>query len=222
MGEQMGQNSKNRRQNKLSKSKSKIKSTNAVAARLDQARKRYVNEWNITSTFFQEEGHYVWMGSKVDGFDRILEVGCGSGYSTLSLLKAGHRVVTIEENPRFIDRTRDLLQQNGFSVEVSKRGLILPAKDADHYAIAYSDVDTPGAQAVLVEGDVLEDQKLMSWLNSNGPFDAVVCWLMGTHKFRGGNTCAPLFGVHNSTENRLLTQTKLMNWRTQYYGTAGY
>jgi SAM-dependent methyltransferase len=204
----MGRNSGKRRKEKKSRKavEQRLQFLSPAITRLESARRRYVREWQITSTFFEQEGHYAWMASQVAGFLRILEIGCGNGLSTLALLKSGHKTVSIEENPRFMDETKRLLEMNSFTVSVAKRGSVIPARRADSYSIVYSQVAVSDADAVLIEGDILEDPKLVEWLIASPKFDAVVCWLMGTHSFRGGNACSALSGIANSTDNRLLTQ----------------
>jgi 2-polyprenyl-3-methyl-5-hydroxy-6-metoxy-1,4-benzoquinol methylase len=134
----VGKNSGTRRQQKLKKIREKHRDMSSGPTQFNAARKRYVKEWEITSTFFQREGHYAWMASQVSGNERVLEIGCGIGFSTLAKANAGHCVVVVEENPRFIDSAKSLLEQNGFTVSVSKRGLVSPATDDAHYSIAYS------------------------------------------------------------------------------------
>jgi SAM-dependent methyltransferase len=50
--------------------------------------------------------------------DRILLVGSGSGRDLLALRKAGHQVVGVEPSPVPVERSRQLLRDNGFSVDI--------------------------------------------------------------------------------------------------------
>ena len=50
--------------------------------------------------------------------DRILLVGSGSGRDLLALRKAGHQVVGVEPSPVPVERSKQLLRDNGFSVDI--------------------------------------------------------------------------------------------------------
>ena len=94
----MSRNSKRKRDQKRKKAASqKFKAVPELAS-LRANRKRYITEWGVTSSHFLNEGHYGWMSDKVDKYVRVLEIGCGVGYSTLELLQDGHKVVSIDEN----------------------------------------------------------------------------------------------------------------------------
>ena len=205
----MGKNSKKRRDQKKKKATLKHHQAPKVLRNLHINRKKYIKEWGITSTFFQDEEYYQWMASKVTGFHYILEVGCGVGWSTLALLQAGHKVVSIDENPVCLSETRKLLEEQGFSVVCVERGEISP-KGENNYSIKYKNIKTQGdPDALLIEGDALGDNGLKRWLESIERFDAVICWLLGTHNSRGNNTSIDLNIVSNASTHRLFVQNKV-------------
>ncbi len=206
----MSKNSKKKRdlkKKKMAKTKNLKAQPNSLK-KLSIFRKKYTKEWDITSSFFDAEGHYAWMSGQMTNYDHILEIGCGVGYSTLSLLKDGHSVVSVEENPECINLTKELLEKNGFSVTTIQRERII-SKGEEKYKILYSDInlnDVESSDALLIEGDALKDKKLTQWLSKNKKYDGVVCWLLGTHSYRGHNTCMDLFQISNSSDHRLLVQ----------------
>lgn len=59
----------------------------------------YIKKWIADADFFDSNGFYEWMSESVNKFELILEIGCGSGQSTRTLLQNGHKVIAIEENP---------------------------------------------------------------------------------------------------------------------------
>lgn len=205
----MSKNSKNRREQKKKKAASKRNSLPQVLRNLQGNRKRYIKEWDVTSSFFQDEGHYQWMSSKVSNYLRVLEIGCGVGWSTLALLQDGHKVVSIDENPSCLSEAKRLLEEKGFSVICIERGKA-SARGKNNYSIKYKNIETHGdPDALLIEGDVLGDKCLKKWLASTEHFDAVACWLLGTHNSRGNNTCIDLSVVGNAKDHRLFVQNEV-------------
>ena len=75
---------------------------------LDKHRSRYAEQWAVTSRHFYEAGCSDWMVSRIAGHIRTLEVGCGMGYSTLTLVRAEHKVVSVDENPMCLRATQAL------------------------------------------------------------------------------------------------------------------
>ena len=60
---------------------------------------KYSEQWDISAQYFYNKGYYSWMADKLTGYKNVLEVGCGTGYSTLALVEKGYRVIAVEKNP---------------------------------------------------------------------------------------------------------------------------
>ena len=60
--------------------------------------KEYANKWENSSRFFQANTYYKWMCEFVKPYQTIVEIGCGTGYSTLSLIESGHKVICVDNN----------------------------------------------------------------------------------------------------------------------------
>lgn len=58
----------------------------------------YANQWDVSAQFFYEKGYYSWMAQRINKFQTVVEVGCGTGYSTLALVENGHKVIAIDKN----------------------------------------------------------------------------------------------------------------------------
>lgn len=99
-------------------------------------------------------GDYRWMAEYAKG-ERVLEVGCGAGYSTLALAQAADSVLVLEPNAQCRAHAQRLL-----ATEVAP--FIPGFLDADVCAI---------------------DDATKSKIDSFSP-SAVVCWLMGSAKMR--------------------------------------
>ena len=92
-----------------------------------------------SAEFFYKNGDYGWMSEKVEAYDVILEIGCGTGYSTLSLIEGGHKV--IENNEFCLDRTKELLKVKGYTYgeekdDFSKYDVMLLKRDICEHNLA--------------------------------------------------------------------------------------
>ena len=63
-------------------------------ATLHDAQKDYINRWKKNAEQHFKDGDYDWVASLVEksGAQRILEIGCGVGYSTLAPCRTFHPV----------------------------------------------------------------------------------------------------------------------------------
>ncbi|WP_367599360.1 methyltransferase domain-containing protein [Pseudomonas fulva] len=176
---------------------------------LNRLRKAYIKSWGINSEGHLAQGHYTWMAERVKGFPRTLEIGCGVGYSTLALLQQGHTVVCVEENPQCIAATRQRLVDEGFCVEVISRETPV-SLDENAYRLIYSKIaEAPEADCLLIEGDALNDPALEAWLERQSKFDAIACWLLGTHDARGHNAAVDLALMPTAYEHRIFVQNRV-------------
>lgn len=112
---------------------------------------KYAERWDKSSEFFYSKGYYQWMGKALAEYKTILEIGCGCGYSTLSLVKTGHRVLAIDKNPVCIDMAYNLLKKSGYQ---------------DAAAFLEIDISQPGAVEELA---------------TQFQYDAVICWNIGSY-----------------------------------------
>ena len=117
----------------------------------------YAEQWEVSSKYFYEKKYYNWMQKKIENYNTILEVGCGTGYSTLALLANGHKVIALEKNNECIKKATELIQQKGYSV-----GKI------------------PDADVCFIETDVVAKEFYLGVLKDL-QFDAVICWNVGSY-----------------------------------------
>lgn len=176
---------------------------------LEQFRREYIRNWRVKANSHRNQGHYEWMAAQVEGYLRTLEIGCGVGHSTLALLKNGHTVVCVEENPHCIASTQILLAEHGYSVAVIEREAA-QSLDDNAYRLDYRDIgDAPKADCLLIEGDALGDPKLERWLKAQPRFDSVACWLLGTHNARGHNVAVDTRLMPTAFEHRIFVQNSV-------------
>jgi len=95
--------------------------------------------------------------------------------------------VGLEENPYCIHSTMKTLGAAGHPAQRLLRGT--PANHGNRYRIDYvaPEAALPEKGALLIEGLFGYDDGLEKWLLSQGPFDAIVCWLVGAQQFMGAN-----------------------------------
>lgn len=86
---------------------------------LEIAEKDYISRWKINAKQHFDDGDYEWVCDllKNPPYHRILEIGCGAGYSTLSFLLKKIKVTSIDSNCEAIDFTKKLLDEQGYFVE---------------------------------------------------------------------------------------------------------
>lgn len=70
---------------------------------------QYADEWEASSKYHYDNGDYKWMESNIHSYQRVLEIGCGAGYSTQTLLSSGHDIVAVDSNPFCINKANKLL-----------------------------------------------------------------------------------------------------------------
>ena len=69
----------------------------------------YSEQWNVSSKYFYDKGYYAWMADKLTAYKIVLEVGCGTGYSTLALVERGYKVIAVDKNPECLEKAKALL-----------------------------------------------------------------------------------------------------------------
>lgn len=125
---------------------------------------QYASEWEGNSTHFQRLGYYTMPLERLGKPKTVLEIGCGSGRSTLALARKGHTVIAVEINEPAARSAQDYLSRHDISTELTN---------------AFPD---PGAQAdrpqvTIVVGDIHAPGVLASIPPAT--FDAVLCWFIG-------------------------------------------
>lgn len=120
----------------------------------------YSNQWNNSSEHFYNNDSYSWMCDKTRNYKTILEIGSGTGQSTLSLLEAGHKVICIEKNRFCIEKANSILVNKGYKV-----GLI--------------DSNFQDCDVIFLCNDLFDNQTL-NILNGVS-FDLVICWNVGSY-----------------------------------------
>lgn len=181
-----------------------------ISETLASAREAYLVKWsNGNALKFEADGHYEWMTDQIDGYHKVLEIGTGDGRGTVALAKRGHSVVSIDENGACLLSARDRLSAEGVNVQYVDREKLKPGGPVYSIRYKYPTVSPLDPGVLLMDGDLNNDPKLFKWLGDNGPFDAVICWLIGTHDGRTFNTAVLEAGVKNILEYRLYTQNRV-------------
>lgn len=127
---------------------------------MNNEKKKYAEQWNRSADYFYNNDSYSWMCSNIKGYKTILEIGCGTGQSTLSLLNNGYKVISIEKNIFCIEKAKVLLESKGFKIGTIESNL-------------------QNCDVVFINKDLL-DSELTDVLN-NISFDVVISWNVGTY-----------------------------------------
>jgi SAM-dependent methyltransferase len=108
----------------------------------------FIDYWQKEGEAYAKRGDYDWMASLVPG-KRVLEIGCGTGFGTLALVKRGVAVLALDSLPECLEVTRERIKE------------------------------IPNAEAAFLQAEVTTlDDAARSNIESFAP-DTVVCWLMG-------------------------------------------
>lgn len=89
--------------------------------------KDYSDFWERESSQFQSDKIYDRL-SQIVPAEATLEVGCGAGWSTLSLATS-RPVLAVDSNPHLIGLARARLQSHGVSAEIIQSDLFEPSTD---------------------------------------------------------------------------------------------
>jgi hypothetical protein len=87
----------------------------------------YSRFWEQESSQFQSDNVYDQL-SQIAPAEATLEVGCGAGWSTLSLATS-RPVLAVDNNPHLIDRARARLKSHGVNAEIIQSDLFEPSAE---------------------------------------------------------------------------------------------
>ena len=124
-------------------------------------KENYALEWNKSAQFFYDHNSYKHLSDQIKKYKTVLEIGCGTGQSTLSLLEAGHNVIAIDQNSYCIEKAKQLIESSGYSIKET------PA-------------DLTAKSVCFVECDITEPDFENNILSNISP-DVVICWNVGTY-----------------------------------------
>lgn len=117
----------------------------------------YADQWEVSSKYFHENDCYKWMADQIGKYKTVLEIGCGTGYSTLELLRHGHKVISIDKNEYCIERAKQKIESQGFLIG-----------------------DISNNDVTFIIADIVDEN--FSRIISDYDFDVVICWNIGTHE----------------------------------------
>lgn len=197
-----------KRQRERASRKKQAKLRKKKESLLNSDRQEYAKKWsNVNASFFAEKGLYTWMATFLENYKNIIEIGTGDGRGTLVLAKSGHKILSIDENPFCLQLANDLLIKYGFNVLLLNREKI--TFNDSNYSISYEEIgsiDTGNFDVVLIEGDIINDNNLHNWLLATKPYDAIACWLIGTHTSRQYNKQVQYYNINSDQNYRLKNQ----------------
>jgi len=123
-----------------------------------EAQEIYSKQWNVSAEHFKSNDSYKWMCEKISNHKVILEIGCGTGQSTMELLRNGHKVISIEKNRYCVDVAKTQIINAGYKIG----------------CIENMDEDF---DVLIVQHELLELRNFFRECS----FDIVICWNIGTY-----------------------------------------
>lgn len=181
------------------------------SSKINQERNSYIRSWSISAAHFDEKGYYDWMAKQLSGYDKILEVGTGDGSATKNLLEKGHKVISVDENPKCLNIAEQNLRKAGYKVRRLNREVIHFGKGDYHIEYQAIDIDEANYDydVLLINADIANDPHLYEFLAKES-VDAIICWLIGTHGTRAFNQYVRNNGNPTTPAHyRILTQNRV-------------
>lgn len=177
---------------------------------LKKNRRIYFDMWDESSKNLYDNEYYLWMNQYIKEKEKIFEIGVGAGYSTLSLLRNGHTVIGVDENKECLKSTYSLLLKEGYDVIYIERGNV-KSVGSSCYKVEYNpiEIESYDYDAILIEGDIVNDNNLKMWLEQNHRFDAILCWLIGIHSYMFKNSGLRDYKFENLAEYRGCVQEQI-------------
>lgn len=80
----------------------------------------YIDAWTLNAKQHFEDGDYEWICDRIrqipsdKPINRILEIGCGSGYSTLTFVLRDFEVISIDSKAEAITATKNLIEAHEY------------------------------------------------------------------------------------------------------------
>jgi SAM-dependent methyltransferase len=124
-------------------------------------KEKYALEWNNSAQYFYDHRSYKHLTVHIRKFETVLEIGCGTGQSTLALLEAGHRVIALDQNANCIEMAKKMVEAAGYEIKDS-------ADDLDPKSVCF------------IEIDVTSPEFEINVLPNISP-DIVICWNVGSY-----------------------------------------
>ena len=130
--------------------------------------KDYADAWAVSSKKYFDHGIYSWMENFVRDHQNVAEIGCGVGYSTLTLLQKGHKVLVVEKNNVCVDATQELLTKNKYRVKLVLNDKDCPSDFNDYDVIILNvnirDYDPSALCELGRYFDILDINAVLLWL----------------------------------------------------------
>ena len=122
----------------------------------------YVSAWDLNARQHLEDGDYEWLCDLkfVKRYETVMEIGCGSGCSTLTFLRKGFMVMAAEISSEAIATTRNLLDSEGWDISVI---------DSSENQVSFD-----GTDAALWNVDVISRFEAVEMVLDNLPIDLLV------------------------------------------------
>lgn len=114
--------------------------------------KKYAEQWNVSAEYYYDKGYYSWMADKLSAYKTVLEIGCGTGYSTLALAEKGYKVISVDKSLECINQAKQLFVNKGCP--------------QDNVVFFLGDIATPETRNDLAK---------------HYNFDVITCWNPGTY-----------------------------------------
>lgn len=186
--------------------------------------KEYSKNWSILSDEYLNNNIYSWLIQNINiKLQTVLEIGCGNGNGTITLSSCAKKVISIDDNIECLKKAYKKLKAKNINVKLIQRGHLNIEKEK-LFTIFYSKVDLnkyKDYQVILIEGDILYDNKLITALEKSFKFDLVACWFIGTNTMKPNNKNIKKDNIFNDQQYREKVQKSLFDIYTKIKSEYG-
>ncbi|MFT4536465.1 MAG: tRNA G46 methylase TrmB, partial [Saprospiraceae bacterium] len=93
------------------------------------SKQSYSEVWNDTTKLYSEMGYYSNFASYIPKDSNVLEIGTGTGYSTIAILDRTRKYLGIDMNYFCLRKVEEKLQKNNIKYDIQYRSSLLVNND---------------------------------------------------------------------------------------------
>jgi SAM-dependent methyltransferase len=182
---------------------------------LEVAQTRYASGWKQNADRYDAQGLYERLALDLlsaGNIKKVFDIGCGIGHGLEALRGAlsiqESLIIGVDENPKCI---AGAVERLGLKFNPAAHQRLKSKRQLSGQfdtQILKGHLPTPAPISVINADMLIEDPQFETWLEEQGPFDAVTMWFMGVHKWRSKTKISSKLGFRSDRDNREALERK--------------